>query len=175
MNKGPGVAKQVQMHNMKLERTIRSICLSMMICCLLIGGGLDMAVICYAEGGHAAIEAATGNDCVKAAAGSDCVKSPAGSDCAKSAPGHCDEACPPSAENEFSSTDDCGDCLDVPLSISPAVVVKKPYKINAAPATWTAVALKTDIAADSSLSLLLPELVPPPPYFAPLKSIVLLI
>ena len=157
MNKGPGVAKQVQMQKIRLKRTIRSICLSIMICCLLIGGGLDMAVICYAQNGHAAIEAA---------AGSDCVKPPAD---------HCDQACPPSTEGGFSSTDDCGDCLDVPLSISPAVVVKKPCKNNIAPATLTAVAVTTDIAADSSQSLLLPELVIPPPYFAPLKSIVLLI
>jgi len=145
------------MHKMKLRRTIRSICLSMMICCLLIGGGLDMAVICYAQDGHTAIEAATG------------------SDCAQSPAGHSDEACPPSAENEFSSTDDCGDCLDVPLSIGPAVIAKKPYKINIAPATRTAVALTADSAADSSHRLLLPELAPPPPCFAPLKSIVLLI
>ena len=169
MNKRPIVAKQVQMQKMKLRRTIRSICLSMMICCLLIGGGLDMAVICHAENGHTAIEAAAGNECAKSSPGhfdSDCAKSPAG---------HSDEACPPSAENEFSSTDDCGDCLDVPLSIGPAVVVKKPYKINIAPATWTAVGLTADSAADSSQRLLLPEFAPPFPYFAPLESVVLLI
>jgi len=141
----------------------------MMICCLLIGGGLDMAVICYAQDGHAAIEAAVGNDCAQSLPGH------SDSDCAQSPARHCDEACPPSTENEFSSTDDCGDCLDVPLSIGPAVVVKKPYKINIASATWSPVTVTTDSAADSSQRLLLPELVPPPPYFAPLESVVLLI
>ncbi len=129
----------------------------MMVCCLLIGGGLDMAVICHAQSGHAAIEAA---------ADSNCVKSPSG---------HCDEASPPSAENGFSSTDDCGDCLDVPLYIGPAVAAKKPYRANIAPATWTAVGLATDSAADSSQSLSLPELDPSPPYFTPLESLILLI
>lgn len=151
------MAKNVQMPKMKFKRTIRSICLSMLICCLLIGGGLDMAVICHAEDGRAAIEPAAGNDC------------------AKSPTGHSDEACPPSTENEFSSTDDCGDCLDVPLSIGPAVVVKEPCEINIAPPTSTATILTADGTTDLSLHHLPPQLISPPPCLAPDESVVLLI
>ncbi|MBN2269981.1 MAG: hypothetical protein JXN61_05160 [Sedimentisphaerales bacterium] len=145
------------MPKIKVKCAVRSICLSTLICCLLVGSGLDMAVICHAEDGQTAIEAA---------AGSGCVKSP---------PARSDEACKPSTEHEFSSTDHCGDCADVLISIGPAVVVKKTCEVNIASATWNSLAVVTPAVADSAHSLSLPRLVLPPPCFAPLESVVLLI
>ena len=139
----------------KLKRTISNLFLAVQICCLLISGGLDMAVLCHADDGHVKIEAAN-------AAG-----------CAKSTADHHAENPAANPETKFSAKDDCGDCVDVPLSIGRAVAQKKPYKSNIAISIELAPA--SNGTADSTANPLPPELVPPPPYFTPLASIVLLI
>ena len=139
----------------KLKRTISNLFLAVQICCLLISGGLDMAVLCHADDGHVKIEAAN-------AAG-----------CAKSTADHHAENPAANPETKFSPKDDCGDCVDVPLSIGRAVAEKKPYKSNIATSIELA---PSSNGADDSPALPLPlELVSPPPYFTPLASIVLLI
>src|SRR3990172_4306345 len=141
---------------MKLKRTIRSLCLSVQICCLLAGSTFDMAVLCRAENGHVAIE-------------------PAGADgCAKLSTRHSAEDAPDSTQHGLSSTDDCGDCLDVQLSIGSAVVLKQHCRISTASSASVAAIFAED-AADSLLHPLPPELAWPSPHFAPLRSIVLLI
>ena len=69
-----------------------------------------MAVLCRAEDGRVAIEAANGDDCAK---------SPA---C------HPAEHSDAHSENEISSRDDCGDCVDFPRSIGSALALKKAFK-----------------------------------------------
>ena len=116
-----------------------------------------MAVLCRAEDGRVAIEAANGDDCAK---------SPA---C------HPAEHSDAHSENEISSRDDCGDCVDFPLSIGSALALKKASQVNIKLSTSAAPILTADCPAESATHLSLPELVPPPPYFTPLGSVILLI
>lgn len=142
---------------MKLKRTIRNLFLTTQICCLALAGGWDMAVLCRAENGRVAIEAANGDDC------------------AKSPTCHSEESSHDHTECQISARDDCGDCVDYPLSIGWAIGLKKASQVNITLSQSAATILATDRPANSATHLLPPELVPPPPYFTPLSSIILLI
>lgn len=141
----------MRMSKNNLKRRFRNLCLAIQICCLITGGGLDMAVICHADDGHVAIEPANAEGCTNAPINR-----------------HTDNH-----ETGLSAKDDCGDCIDVPLSIGRATTLKKPLKPSAA--TVIAFAPPSNGASDATVHKLLPELLLPPPYFDPLSSIVLLI
>lgn len=139
----------------KLKRTIRNLFRAVQICCLLIGGGLDMAVICHADDGHAQIEPASADGCTNSLAD------------------HHAENPADNHETKLSATGNCGDCVDVPLSLGQAVAQKKRCHANIA--TSIEVAPTSNNTADSATHRLPPESVPLPPYFTPLASIILLI
>ncbi len=115
-----------------------------------------MTVLCYAENGHVAIEAAAADGCAKPST-------------RRSA-----EDASDSTTKALSSTDDCGNCTDVPLSIGAALVLKQTSQISIASSTSVA-AVFAENAADSLLHHLPSESAAPPPYYVPLGSIVLLV
>lgn len=139
----------------KLKTNIRNICLAIQICSLLVASGLDMAVLCHAEDGHAQIEAANAEGC------------------ATSPEDNHEDHQSEDRNSQFSDNHDCGDCVDVPLSIGRADTLKKTYTES----TPVSIILATpsDRTVDANAHKLLTQLLLPPPYIGPLSSIVLLI
>ena len=134
---------------------IRTLCLTVQICCLLIGSGLDMAVLCYAEDDHAQIEAANAEGCAPL------LNHDHTEDRAKG------------PQTQLAPNDNCGDCLDVPLSIGRAEARKKPLNENLS--TSIVLAPPSNCNVDSESRRFLPQLILPPPDIGPLSSTVLLI
>jgi len=124
---------------------------------LAVAGGAHAAVVCHSEDGHVAIEAATDEGCVKAPSD------------------HCPDDAETSAEHQVSPTDNCGECVDIPLSIGMAIIVKKPCKTNPAAPLSTAIDPAIVSSSDFSQYHSAPDPFAPPPYFTPLRSIILII
>ena len=141
---------------MKLKHTIRSLCLSMQIFCLLAGSSFNMTVLCRAENGHVAIEAAAADGCAK-----------------PSTRRSADDA-PDSTTNTIASNDDCGNCTDIRLSIGAPLILKQTSQISIAASTPVAAVFAED-PVDSPLHHLPCESGAKPLYFDPLRSIVLLV
>jgi len=80
-----------------------------------------------------------------------------------------------SAESRHSSDHDCGACVDIPMSIGFAAVAKDSIRGNPALQASGIVAFAVVDGPDSSEYQLFSEFSVPPPYFTPLRSIVLLI
>ena len=140
---------------MELTRKSCVLCLGILLSFALVGGGQPRGVLCLGENGHIAIEAVN----------SEC--------CAESHLSHSRAACVVSTNRELPSENDCGACLDIPISIGSAALVKEPCQIDRAfPAP---VALATANIADFSEYQPVSESFAPPPYFVPLRAIIVLI
>lgn len=142
---------------MELTRIVCALCLSTLICFLPTGSGLQMVVLCHGEDGHIAIE-------------------PAGSNCCAESLASCSLASPvPSSKKEFPSQNNCGACVDIPISIGLATIVKEPYQVDYALPTQTTVAPATIDNPAFSEYLSISEPFTPSYYLTPLRSIILLI
>lgn len=115
-----------------------------------------MTVLCRAENGHVAIEAAAAEGCADTSTRRSAVDAP------------------DSTRNTLASNDDCGNCTDVPLSIGAALVLKQTSQISIASSIPVAAVFAED-PADSLLHHLPCESGAKPLYFDPLRSIVLLV
>jgi len=140
-----------------LTRTVCALCLSILICLLLIGSGLRMVVLCHGEDGHIAIEAAGGNCYAEALAGFSRARSVA------------------SMKGEFPSRNNCGACVDIPVFIGLPTIVKKPCQVDHAFPTPTAIAVATVNSPAFSECRSVSEPFILSHYFIPLRSIILLI
>jgi len=113
--------------------------------------------VCYGEDGHIAIEVA-GSEC--------CAKFPARVYQAASGA---------FAKEGLSSENNCGACVDTPISIGLATIVKEPYRVNPAFSVPTTIALATVNSPGFSEYQSVSEPFTPTGYFTPLRSIILLI
>ena len=139
----------------ELTRKSCVLCLGILLSFSLVGGGQPRGVLCLGEDGHIAIEAMD----------SDC--------CAESHLSHSRAACLASTNKEPPSENDCGACLDIPISVESTALVKEPCQVDRVfPA---AVAPATVSIADFSEYQPVSEPFAPPPYFAPLRTIIILI
>ena len=138
------------------------ICLSLLISILLTGSGLQGTVLCHDEGGHTTIGIVDSNCC------SNCS--------AKISEGPSQMRSADSAETEPSSKHDCGACVVIPLSIGFAAVARESNRVaHPTLATSGIIAFAAVDSPDSTEYRSVSEFFVPPPYFAPLQSIVLLI
>jgi len=114
-------------------------------------------VLCNGEDGHIAIEAE----------GSIC--------CSEISNGSSQEYSADSAEREISSDHDCGACTDISISIGFVAVSKESSRFNPAFPASSIIEFTAVDNHDISDYLSVSEIFAPPPYFTPLRSIVLLI
>ena len=141
----------------KLVRKIFIICLIVLLSFLLAGSGMQGYVLCNGEDGHIAIEA---EDSICCSETSNCSSQEYSAD---------------SAEREISSDNDCGACTDISISIGFVAVSKESSHVNPAFPTSSIISFTTVDNNDFSGYLSVSEFWIPPPYFTPLRSIVLLI
>ena len=140
---------------MELTRKSCIVCLSILLSIALVGGGQPTVVLCLGEDKHIAIEAAD----------SEC--------CAESHLSHSGAAYAASTDTDLPLANDCEACIDIPISIGSAALVKEPCQVDRAlPAP---VALATVSSLDFSDYQPVSESFAPPPYFAPLRAVILLI
>ena len=145
----------------QLIRKYFIIYLSLLISILLTGSGLQGTVLCHDEGGHTTIGIVDSNCC------SNCS--------AKISEGPSQMRSADSAETEPSLKHDCGACVVIPLSIGFAAVAKESNRVDPTLATSGIIAFAAVDSPDSTEYRSVSESFVPPPYFAPLQSIVLLI
>ncbi|MHC4623767.1 MAG: hypothetical protein ACYS4W_07675 [Planctomycetota bacterium] len=130
--------------------------ISAAICVFAVFGNSGEAVLCIGEDGHIAIEVA-GNDC-----------------CGHSASDVSEIHQTAFAGDYRSGNDDCGSCVDVPLCVGFSRTIISAKKVNhtpsaPGPASWWTV----EPSGLSDLGLVSKSFTPSP-YFAPLRSIILL-
>jgi hypothetical protein len=142
---------------MKLTRKVYNQCLSVLICSMLIVSSSQMLVLCKGEDGHVAVEMV-------------------GSCCCNNLPsGVFREASVTSVKEGFTSKNNCGACVDIPISIGFATTIKKSNLVNTTvPASTTSI-LAAINSSDFSEYQLVSEPFTPTGYFTPLRSIILLI
>jgi hypothetical protein len=130
-------------------------CITGIICLTVLFGNSDVAVLCISQNGHIAIEPAR-STC--------CGHNPAGA--AKQDP-------TAFVQHSHSAHNDCGSCVDIPLSGAFAGTVNIAKKVNLSFVTSTPIGpLPAEITQLSQLRLALKSFIPAP-YFTPLRSIIL--
>lgn len=144
---------------MELKRTFHYRCLRLLTCFVMVCSSLPTFVLCIGADSHIAIKSLN----------SDC--------CNKSCAGVSGGSSIVSVEEEFSSNkNNCGACVDIPLSIKLPSVLKKPNPVNTifqASSTTVIVAVSSpDFSEYQSTSELLAVL---HPCLTVLHSIILLI
>jgi len=142
---------------MELTRKSCILCCGILLSFALTGGGQPGVMLCLGEDGRIAVEAAD----------SGC--------CAEPHLSHYRATYVASTDGELPSENDCGACIDIPISIGSAALVKKPCQADCALPAPAAAALAIVNSIDFSEYQPVPESFAPPPYFAPLRAIILLI
>jgi hypothetical protein len=116
-----------------------------------------MLVLCKGEDGHIAVEIVS-------------------STCCNIVPiGVFRETSVASVKGEFSSENNCGACVDIPISIGFATAIGKQNRVNPALLASTTINLVTINSSDFSKYQSASEPFAPTGYFTPLRSIILLI
>ena len=149
--------KQALLLMMELTRKSCVLCYGILLSFALTGGGQPTVMLCLGEDGHIAIEASD----------SEC--------CSESHLSHSQAAYVASTDEELPSENDCGACIDIPISIGSAALVKKPCQADPALPVPAAAALAIVNSVDFSEYQPVPESFVPPPHFATLRTIILLI
>ena len=132
--------------------------MSIAICILVVISNSQLFVLCIGQDGHVAIEAANSNYC------GDLLASVSQ-----------ETSLGPTEEELSSNRNNCGSCVDIPISIGLSGVFKKPDQVNPIPLASTTIVPVTISNCDSSEYQLALESFTPTPYFTPLRSIILLI
>lgn len=131
--------------------------ISVAICLLAVLSNSDVVVLCIGEDGHIAIEAVN-NKC-----------------CGHSAVGVSERVSIAFEKGGLSANkDDCGSCVDIPLSAGLAKPLSTAERINPTLSVLSATCILPLNSSDFSTLRLVLETFVPTPYFAPLRSIILL-
>ena len=147
--------KQALLLMMELTRKSCVLCFGILLSFALTGGGQPTVMLCLGEDGHIAIEASD----------SEC--------CSESHLSHYRATHLVSTDRELPSKNDCGACIDIPISIGYAALVKEPCQVDRALPAPVAPAIVN--SADFSEYQPDSESLAPAPYFSPLRAIILLI